>query len=144
MSGSQLSTVTLTFCVNQFLVKEMRTALTATFQIVTIWMMTFQMITRILTERVTTLRRSNLAMMFKCQINSDKMHQMESDKMLNRRMNLSKKLKRKNEDPRGGWLYTQGIFFLWVSHLRLDQWEDGLVVGWLNQFYCLNTLPATA
>ena len=31
-----------------------------------------------------------------------------------------------------------------VSHLRLSQWKDDSVEGWLKPFYCHNTLPATA
>ena len=35
------------------------------------------------------------------------------------------------------------LFFLLSCHLRLSQWLDDTVVGWLNHF-CHNTLPAKA
>ena len=36
------------------------------------------------------------------------------------------------------------FFLLLVSHLRLSQWKDETVEGWLKPFYCHDTLPETA
>ena len=41
-------------------------------------------------------------------------------------------------------VYFNLVFFLWVNHLRQIQMYYETVEGWLHQFYCLNTLPATA